>query len=171
MSIETNFENKMNKDYTKVSKTWPGSYVWTADDPRVCDINIKDSGIPNIASVQTSSSTILQTNNLNSLIKTCTYNVADVSVIDQVDNFGIIYGDQDPDKVLLLNGFCKTNPTHERCVGMEQTLCDTFPFHPDCVMNVETMNWSWVYTIIIIALSIGLGYFMSSPSKKTEFNA
>ena len=157
----------MNKDYTKVSKTWPGPFVWTSDDPRVCDINTKDSGITNIGSVTTFSSTVLPSD-WDKIIKTCTYNVADVSVIDQVDNFGIIYGDQDPDKVLLLNGFCKTNPSHERCVGIEQTLCDTFPFHPDCIMNVETMNWSWVYTLIIIALSVGLGYFMSSPSKKTE---
>ena len=161
----------MNKDYSKVVKSWPASSVYyNYNHNSICDINTEGSGIPNLSTNQSVSSTVLPSN-FEHDIQNCTYNVADVSVIDQVDNFGIIYGDQDPDKVLLLNGFCKTNPTHERCVGIEQTLCDTFPFHPDCVMNVETMNWSWVYTIIIIALSIGLGYFMSSPSKKTEFNA
>ena len=158
----------MNKDYSKVVKSWPASSVYyNYNHNSICDINTEGSGIPNLSTNQSVSSTVLPSN-FEHDIQNCTYNVADVSVIDQVDNFGIIYGDQDPDKVLLLHGFCQTNPTHEMCFGIEQTLCSTFPFHPNCKTSVQTGGWSWVYTVIIIGLVVLLVYMVASPSTKTE---
>jgi len=157
----------MNKDYNNVVKQWPASYVWYTNNNGLCEINSANSGIVNFSQVETLDSNILLNENL---IKKCTYPIDSVTAIDQVDNFGIIYGNEDPDKVLLLYGFCKNNPSHERCVGIEQTLCSTFPYHPNCIMNVQTKSWSWVYTVLIMFLAVGLGYMMSSPSNKTSSN-
>jgi hypothetical protein len=159
--------NKMNRDYTSVVKQWPSSDM-TFNDKSVCDLNTWNSGLENFATHQFTSGVLPF--GWDNLIQHCTYPVDNVTAIDQVDNFGIIYGNEDPDQVLLLYGFCKNNPSHERCVAIEQTLCSTFPYHPSCIMNLQTNSWSWVYTVLIIALAVGLGYMMSSPSNKTSSN-
>ena len=158
----------MIRDYTTVVKNWPGSYLWTSSNNGVCSLNTIGSGLENFSTKDPPvTSQVLPSNWDSKVLQRCNYKVDDVSIFDEVTNFGLIYGENDPDKVLLMGGYCKKYPTDGRCVGIEETICSTFPHHPDCIMNVETTNWSWVYTVLIIALAIGLGYFMSSPSKTT----
>lgn len=161
----------MNRDYSNVVKSWPGSMTWFTNDSRICDINSSSSGVPNISTIQfdpTQPSEIIPSD-WDHISLTCTYPIDKVTLLEQVDNFAFVYGDQDPDNVLILHGYCKNTPDdiYRRCDGIEKTLCDTFPFHPDCILNTQaTSSWCWVYTVLIMVLVVVLGYMISGPSTK-----
>lgn len=100
----------------------------------------------------------LNVNNWNNEIRTCVFDVENFTTDQQLISYRNRFGKDDPEYLLVLDQFCKRNPTFEDCNLLQtESLCFHYPSHSSCEgMWFSTHGWK-----ILIVLAFIVMIFMS----------
>jgi hypothetical protein len=93
-------------------------------------------------------------NNWNNEIRTCVFDVENFSTEQQLISYRNKFGENDPEYLLVLDQYCKTNPTFEDCGLLEtDALCFNYPSHASCEgMWFSTRGWKILVIIAIVSI-------------------
>jgi len=98
---------------------------------------------------------------------TNTFDLNQISTIEQANYFKEKYGIYDPDYLKVLDRVCKGNPTFTDC-GMLAGYCQTFPNDASCMLVQEPIwNWKPWMVLLVLVLSVFIGISIGASKNET----
>lgn len=122
--------------------------------PSTCTIDHCDLGDSFAYQTQCQVDDSLNISNWNNEIRNCVFDVDDFKTEQQVLSFRNKFGKDDPEYLLVLDQFCKGNPTFEDCLLLQtEALCFNFPSHSSCEgMWLASSGWKILIVLAVIVL-------------------